>query len=116
MILNLILSIYLLFVKAHSEYDTSYVALGNDRDILLTYNTAVALYGQDYTELLRNQGLINYPDDPQFAYVDDVGESRIRLWSDQGRQIPYTVSDPALTEVVRDAINRISSETKLIFV
>ena len=102
-------------VSSHSINDNSLVVLENDRDLLLTYNTAVALYGQEYAQTLQNQGLLVYPDDPQYAYIDSVSASRIRLWSDQGRVIPYTISNSGLATVVQDALDKISQNTRLIF-
>jgi hypothetical protein len=109
------LALFFYSVSTHSINDNSLVVLENDRDILLTYNTAVALYGQEYAQTLQNQGLLVYPDDPQYAYIDSVFASRIRLWSDQGRVIPYTISNSDLDNVVRDALDKISQKNSFDF-
>ena len=102
--------------------DISHKIINNHNDIievddptLLTYETAVALYGIDTANNLKNTNKLVIPDDPDKAYSITATQSRIKLWSQQGDVIPYVVESNNLNDILRQTLSELSQVTNLKF-
>lgn len=110
--------LFSLFFQGNSQLTNDNNLLENINDnesILLTYQTAIALYGIDYANNLQLKKLLIQPDDPVLAYVTDVSSANIRLWSSQSDTIPYQVQDSNVANIVDISIKNFESLTTLRF-